>query len=307
MDGKTLADQLYQLLLEDSTSDYIDAKTTYDNFYEAACEWVRRTRCITSAQTITTVALQSEYDLSADFFFGNLRDDKNRDVIKYNDGTNDSFLTFREWNAITYGNDTTAVSIPYNFSITDKEVAANITGTATSDGTASNGECTLTNTGGISGVTVGDDIHNTNDGSHGKVIEITSTTAIKTALFYGTNNDWTSADAYTIVPQAKKQLVINPPPSASAHTITVYYVQKPLPVYSLFRSYRIDDIYAPALVKYAAWLYKYRDSDDQTGDAWYKYFDNQARMCSHDLVKSYKRNSLKVNLQKRSLYDRSYR
>lgn len=306
MDGKTLSDQLYQLLLEASTSDYIDSKTTYDYLYEAACEWVRRTRCITGSQTITTVADQAEYDLNPDFFFLNLRDDRNIDVIRYSDGTYSEFIPFREWNALTYNSTTTSVPIPYNFSIIDKEIQTNDTGTATSDGTASNGECTLTDTAGIS-ATVGDDIHNTTDGSHGKVISVTSSTAVVTALFYGTLNYWTNADAYTIVPQAKKQLVLDPPPDTSGDTITVYYVQKPLPVYAQFRSYRIDDIYSPALVKYAAWLYKYRDGDDNTGDAWFKYFDHQVRAFQHDIGKANRRNSLKVNLYKRSLYDRSYR
>lgn len=58
---------------------------------------------------------------------------------------------------------------------------------------------------------------------------------------------------------------------------TVNYFQRPDPVYSDYGSYRFAAGYEEALLKYACWLYKYRDLNPQTGDALYKAYDMQIR------------------------------
>ena len=310
MDGKSLTNGLAKLLNEDvSTSTFLDSKTSYDNVYEAALEFCRRTRVLTATQAITTVADQAAYDLNADFLELYLTDNENRYVVKYNDGTNDSFISFRDYNAITYANNSDSVAYPDNFSVIDKQtLTGRITGTVTSAGATSNGECTCTDSSApFTNVKVGDDIHNTTDGSDGIVIAITSTSALVTALFGGTDNDWDSSDAYVIVPQGRKQLILDPAPSTSGHTVTITYVQKPDPVYSPYRTYRFDRQYEPAIIKYAAWLQKYRDSEPNFGDAYYKFWDLQCRTAAKVEHKSLRKPSMRVNFMKRSYGNRSYR
>ena len=310
MDGRSLTNGLAQLINETvSSSDFLDSRSSYDFLYEAACEFCRRTRVLTATQTITTVANQSGYDLNPDFLSFYLRNSQNQYVIKHNDGTSDNFVYFRDYEANLYSNQTTAVPYPSSYSIIDTPtLTTRITGTVTSAGVSSNGECTLTDSAApFSAVCVGDDVHNTTDSSDGLVIGITSTSAIVTALFGGTDNDWDSSDAYVIVPQGRKQLILDSPPSVSGHTITLQYVQKPLPVYSPFATYRFDRQYEPALVKYAAWLYKYKDSEPNFGDAFFKYWDMQCRMANKTERKSFDNLSMRVNFNKRSYGDRSYR
>lgn len=310
MDGKSLTNGLAALLNETvSSSSFLESRVSYDYLYEAACEFVRRTRVLTASQTITTVADQTNYDLNADFLSLYLRDSQNRYTVKFNDGSNDYFLPFRDYEAITYANNTTSVTIPSNFSIIDKSTLTDrITGSVTSDGASTNSECTCTDSSApFTNVKVGDDIHNTTDGSDGVVIAVTSTSALVTALFGGTNNYWTSGDAYVIVPQSRKQLVLDPPPSTAGYTVTIKYVQKPDPVYSPYRTYRFDRQYEPAIIKYAAWLYKMRDSEPDFGHAYYQYWDAQVRMAAKTEHKSFNNPSMRVNFNKRSYADRSFR
>ena len=53
------------------------------------------------------------------------------------------------------------------------------------------------------------------------------------------------------------------------------------------------------LVKYAYWLYKYRDSEPNFGDGMYVYFDRQARAAQDTINSTYKRNDVSVNLRAR--------
>lgn len=310
MDGKSSTNRLAELLNETiSSSSFLESRVSYDFIYEAVCEFVRRTRVLTASQSITTVADQTNYDINADYLMPYLRDSDNRYIVKINDGSNDYFLPFRDYESVTYANNTTSVTIPSNFSIIDKSTLTDrITGSVTSTGSLSNSETTCTDsTAPFTNVKVGDDIHNTTDGSDGIVIAVTSTSALVTALFGGTNNYWTSGDAYVIVPQGRKQLVLDPPPSTAGYTVTLKYVQKPDPVYSPYRAYRIDRLYEPAIIKYAAWLYKYKDSEPDFGNAFYKFWDAQVRMAAKTEQKSFDKPSMRVNLMKRSYGNRSYR
>jgi len=310
MDGKSLTNGLAALLNETvASSSFLESRVSYDYIYEAACEFCRRTRVLTATQTITTVADQSTYDLNADFLSLYLRDNDNRYVVKLNDGSNDYYLTFRDYEAIVYANNTTSVTIPSNFSIIDKPTqTTRITGSVTSAGALSNGECSCIDSGApFSNVSVGDDIHNITDGSDGVVLSVTSSSALVTALFGGTDNDWDSSDVYMVVPQGRKQLVLDPPPSEDGYRVTIIYIQKPNPVYSPYGSYRFDRQYEPAIIKYAAWLYKYRDSEPNFGDAFYRYWDTQVRMAAKVEHKSLNKPSMRVNFNKRAYSDRSYR
>ena len=299
MDGRTLSVELRQMLSENSTGSWLDDKTTYDYLYEAALATADRTNAFTTTQTITTVISDIDYLLEPDFLKLQLSDSENKPYVKYVQGTNTHFIYHDEYTNIILGNNTTSVLIPDRFTITDAPLASRISGTATSDGASANQESTLTDsTAPFTLVKVGDTVYNSTDGSNGVVMAITSTSAIVTALYGGTNNDWTSADAYVIIPQGRFQIVFDPPPSTAGHTVTVYYVQRPAPVYSYNRGYRFAPGYKRPLLSYAAWLYKYRDSQPNTGDAHYKYWDNSVKRLGTTLNQAMKRTRLKVNMMR---------
>ena len=308
MDGYSLTRKLADLLDESlSTSGFLDSQTSYDYLFMAAIELARRTKALTAEQTITTVADQAAYDLDPEYLGLYVTNSFKQFVVKLNDGTNDRWLTFKPDPNRYFNNNTTSTQYPYNFSIRDKRTLTDsISGTATSDGAASSGECTLTDSSAPFGdVEVGDTVHNTTDDSHGVVIELTSSSAIVTCLFGGTNNAWTSSDGYVVVPQGRKQIVLDPPPSTASYTLTVPYFAKPEPVYSPYRAYRFPDSFEVPLVKYAAWLYKYKDRDPNFGDAFYKHFDIETRKVSHETNMGHNRYRMGVNFNRRSLGDRS--
>lgn len=195
-------------------------------------------------------------------------------------------------------------SIPSCFSLRDAQTLnSQITGTATSAGDATAGECTLTDTSGLFTTTdkvwPGDEIHNTTDSSDGIVLSITSATAIKTALFGGTDNEWDSSDAYVIQPQGRIEIILDPPPKDSGDIIEVWYVKSPAPVYSDYGVYRFRQHVCEGLVRYAAWLYKYRDSEPDFGDRFYLQWDKMVRDESYSLNPYLKERKLKVNLKRR--------
>jgi hypothetical protein len=309
MDGKMMLFQVRQLLQESDNSSFLDDRTTYDYLYEAACELVSTLKFTTATQTITTTATTSLYDLNADFLSLYMKNDFNIYIIMYYDSSGYYWPTFRDESFIFQDNSLSDSSIPNCFSILDQaSLPTNVTGTVTANGSASNGECTLTDAGTsfTSTVSIGDQVHNTTDGSDGVVLSVADTSLV-TAMFGGTAGDWTSADAYVIVPQTKRQLLLDPPSLTAGHTVTVKYVPKPNPVYSDFRSYRLPTHYIPAIIKYAAWLYKYRDREPNFGDAWYKYWDMQIRKYHANENRLPSKTRWTVNMRKGSHYDRSMR
>ena len=304
MDGKLLIRELKDLLNEASSSGWFSEFTAYQYLYQAAIEFMTRTKCLRSTQTITTEASQASYTLNADFLDFFMREDGNRRFIKLNDGTTDYFIPFRDYEDVYYGNNTTAQTVPDYFTITDvSDLSSRVTGTASIAGASSGGECTLTDTSSttkFTNVTAGDIVHNTTDGSDGIVISKTSNTALVTALFEGTANDWSIADAYVIQPQGRYKILLDPATSTAGYTITVPYVTRPAPVFSDYGMYKFPSQYSSALVKYAFWLYKYRDSEPSFGDAMYVFFDNQCRLFGASITKSLReKRQISVNLKAR--------
>lgn len=299
MDGWTLSRDVRELLNEESTSGFIDSRTTYDYLYEAACDLNSQIHTLTAQQTITTVDGTRDYNLNADFLDIYMVNDNGKKYVKLYDGSNYYWVEYASPDYIYYLNNTDEVTIPSVFTIYDQRTPLDtITGTATADGDSTNGKCTLTDsTAPFGSITVGDMVHNTTDGSHGVVLAITSTSALVTSLFDGTDNEWDSADDYVIVPKGRKVMSFDPIPSTSGYYIYVEYVQKPAPVYSPYDTYRFDNSWKPALTKYAAWLYKYRDREPNYGDSWYKYYDNQIRK----IKKGQKRSTFKVYLDRNLL------
>ncbi|MEA2066549.1 MAG: hypothetical protein U9O65_05565 [Thermotogota bacterium] len=278
MDGKDLKRRVRQFLNEPSTSSFLDARTTYDFLYEAAKAWVIASKCLRKTQTITTVADQRAYTLDGDFLGHYLRDDDRDFFIKYNDGSNDYFLDFKTYQEIIHDNNTDSQSIPDYWGITtDPTLDDQITGTASADGDATGGKARLTVASAkFADVTAGDVVHNTTDASDGIIAKVVSTVALDVCLFGGTDNEIDASDTFIIQPRGRLQLVFDPPPSTTSHTVTVYALQSPAPVYSDYDIYPFAYDYAEALAKYAAWLYKYRDKEPDFGNAWYQFFLAQA-------------------------------
>ena len=298
MDGVSSIYSLGRLVQEDASSGMWDVYLAYQFLNEAAIDWTLRTKCIRSTQSITTTANTSAYDLNPDYLGLYLRDSNKNFFIKYYDGTNTSFINQCEYSDLILAN-SNYQTLPSRFAVIDKPaLPTRITGTASAIGAASGGECTLTvAASAFTNVYAGDNVHNTTDGSTGIVLSKTSNTALVVSLFNGTNNDWTSADAFVIQPQPRKQLILEPPSSTAAHTVTVYYVQKPAPMYSNYGMFRFDAEVSNALIKYAAWLYKYRDKDPNYGDKWFQHYENQIAIYNKTVNNTLKKTTWNFSLK----------
>lgn len=302
MDGKLLKGRLRRLLNEDLGSGFLDDKTTYDFYYEAALATAQVLQNLKATTTITTVANQSTYTLPADFSNLYLRDNSNRLYVKYYDGSGYTFITHESYERIVYNNNTSGAMVPDKFTIMDyPSLATNVTGTATSANDDVGGKSSLIDTTKtfVSTVSVGDSVHNTTDGSAGLVLGVTSNTQVEVALFGGTDNEWDVSDAYVIVPQGRVQLILDPMPTTAGHTVTVYYVQRPVPVYSDYDTYRFQPQFLNALVKYAAWLYKYRDQEPKFGDAYYLFWQRELKENKSYSNKALNNVGYSVNFKKR--------
>jgi len=303
MDGITALYRLRQLLNEDANSAFLDTRTSYDFINSAAVEFVERTKCLKSSQAITTVASQAGYTLNADFLSLYLKDRNNQYYCKYNDGGSSysDFIYWKDYEDIIIEDNVDAVSRPSDFTIIDDATLDDqLTGTCTSAGVLSGGQAILTDSAAdFSDVSAGDTIHNTTDGSMGIVLSKTSSTVLVTALFGGTENDWDSSDAYVLQPQGRLQLRLDPPPSTAAHTITVYYAQRPQPVYSNYGVYRFQPQHMEAILKYAAFNYQYRDQDPNFGDAYFQHWERALRQSADMLNSTFQRNRIKVNMKVR--------
>jgi hypothetical protein len=308
MDGKELKYQVQMLLGEEFDSEFLDEKTLYSFINEAALIINRNVNALTSSQSITTVADQTDYTLNVDFLKPYLMDTSKRIVIKYSDGTTTYFLPMEEHIKIIYDNNTSSVSIPSVFAITDdRTLDTQVSGTASANGAldANSKEATLTDTGDPFGdVSAGDVVHNTTDSSSGIVLEKTDSNNLITAMFPDdssatTDQDWDSSDAYIIQPQGRLKLVIDPPPSTAGHTITIDYVQKPVPVYANYRTFRFQPHINNAVVKYAAWLFKYSDREPNFGDKWFVLADNEMRRAKHGIDNAFNRKGIPLNLKAR--------
>lgn len=305
MDGYTLLDDLRETLGEATTGSWLNNHVGYTHLYNASCEINVRNAFHTSSQPITTVASTSEYALNPDFMGLYLKDPEGRIYVKYYDGSNYTFINHAAYETIYYDNQTGSVSIPDRFTIKPKTTAvANVTGTASANGVATNGEATLTDTSSatkFSTIAAGDLVHNTTQGYHGIVIYKTSDTALVTAIFdsTGTAQSWTSADAYIIVPQGRFSLIVDPPSSTAAHTITVPYIKKPDPVFSPYRSYPFPMECKRDLVEYAAAQYRLRDRDEQSAGTHLKMYERNLGMTGGTTAKSLNRGGFTMQLKRK--------
>lgn len=176
---------------------------------------------------------------------------------------------------------TSSVTVPSSFSIKIKEsVEDPIEVTCASTGAEYRGESWLVETGNnlrTLDVAPGDYLYNITDTSEGRILEVTGDYRAKVALFGGTNNYCSSDDDIVIVKQQRMQVALDPPPSASSDMVLVPYLARPNPVFSDHRSYGVRPNAGSAIAKYAAFLYKFRDSEPDFASAWFMAFDREVR------------------------------
>lgn len=303
MDGASLLLALRQTLQESATSDFLDTKTSYEFLWEAACEVARKTKLITTTQSITTVEDKAAYSLNPDFLGFYLRNNDENYFIHYTDSGSAVYAVIEgEYEDLIIDQNTDSVDVPSRFALKDAAQIAAITGNCTSAGDPSNGLCTLTDSAApFANVKAGDIVYNVTDASSGYVTSVTSTSALATALFGGSDNSWdfsASGDAYIIQPQFRYSLVLDPPPDTADETLTVYYIKRPDPVLSLYGRYPFPSQLTWPMARYAAWLYKYRDSEPNYGDAYYSQFESAVRAYAQMNRKNTNRRRLKVNMKR---------
>ncbi len=308
MDGKRLSRQLRSMLNEESGSNYLDSFTTYDLLNQAAGQLNNKLEQLETTTNLTTVANQADYTLPANYMRLIREDSIGRKIIRYVADTDedeevnyylpmiDDDVRFRD---ATY--EVTSQAVPDSFSIQyDDAEDTQVTGTETTGGSLVAGKATLIDsTAPFADVEAGDTVHNTDDGAMGVVLSKTSTSQLITAMFGGTNNFWTSADAYVIQPQAKYKMTITPPPSIADETITVEYLRRPKPVYSDYDSFQFPIQYQDALVFYAVGFYKYRNQMNTEGNTWFGHADKLVRESNKAANQTRGRRRVIVNFKKR--------
>ncbi len=244
MDGAKLTSRFLDFLDEGGVNaNYADTREIYDCLDWAVAIFVRETGALHATQTITTVADQQNYALVPGFLGLYVRDAWDRYIVKYSDGDTTRWPYYVAWEEIWRAN-VTESRWPTQVSYREAPDALETEeGTATADGAASGGECVLTDT--TKDFQTSDVVyprsvvHNTADGSTGLVLEVTGATTVRTALFGGTTNAWTSGDAYVIEAANPFQLVLDAPAEAAGHTIEVPYLAMPAPVYSDYGMWRL--------------------------------------------------------------------
>jgi hypothetical protein len=171
--------------------------------------------------------------------------------------------------------------MPSFFAISDVNIPERITGTAVLDGIEVGGESKLyTSLETIPGLYQGDSVVNITSNCYGVVLKpgLPAITAIfDLSSRTGEYSSWHVGDQFLIQPQPKYQIFLDPTPNKSGDVITISYLSKPVPVYSDYGTYPFATGYEEAIVKYAAWLYKYRDSKPALGDPLYIAYEKAMR------------------------------
>ena len=299
---------------EPAGSGWLDTKSEYSFIDKGGIKVGELMGLLHAEQSISTVADQRRYNLDAQYIGLHIRNESSGDyIIKYNNGSSDSFPVFRPFTNIVTDNQTSSITIPERFSISDKLIQFDrITGTTTSAGAidSQTNESTLiasASTFITDGVQPRDIVHNTTDGSifSGYVLEVSSETALITAMFEDADGSitkgWGSGDTFAIQPQGRKQLVIDPPPSTTGHTVTVYQIVKSLPVFADFRIFGFPEQYSMAAVYFAASIYKRRDQDFKKADSFFQLADNELRLIKDASDTAYhKGRTMRINMRKRA-------
>lgn len=247
MDGKSLLNAVLDLCDDrNAAAELYHRRRIFECLDHACAIFCRSVRNYKASATLTTVHAQQDYALPADFIDLYMKRGGGY-FVRYYDGTDYSWPRVVPWEELFQANLTDEESVPSRVSIREAESAAvAITGTATATAAkGSDGLATLTDSTKAflttNRVWPRDKIHNTTDGSSGVVVSVPTATTLRVALFEGGNDDWTSGDAYTIVPAAEKQLSLEAAAETAGHLILVPYIAMPEPVYSDYGAWRLPE------------------------------------------------------------------
>lgn len=267
---------------------YASQRRIYDCLDIAAGIYVRDTRALHSAVSLTTVAGQQNYNLPPDFIDLYLQDAQGRFFARYYDGAQHSWPKCKTYDSIYRLNQTESRDYPANFALQDTPGdAALISGTATAAGAKTNGRCILTDSTKhfltTDLVWPRDIIYNATDASLGIVLAVIDATRLYVALFGENNNDWTNADAYTIQPAAKRMLVLDAPSLTAGHIIHVPYVCMPQPVYWDFAAWNFPDRTCQAIASGAASIFKIGKTEYKESQSLGGLFDAEVKRYKTEL------------------------
>ena len=296
--GADIQGRINLALAEPNTSQWIDLKGSFDYCYEAAKDFAKETNCWVQTQTIPTVANQAAYPLNPDFLEVLTKDDNNFGVVEYAIGSSVTWLNWESYNSYLQNNN--PVGTPTDYAICAAPLNSRITGTVTTGSTFVGGETSLidSNQALFGSLYPGDSVVDTTSGNYGFVIA--AGTNPTTAMFsiagrFSTYASWALTDTYMVQMQPRYQILLDPPPSATGQVLTVTYNAKPLPVYSDYGTYPFATGYEEAIIAYAAWKYRYRDSKPQLGDPLYAIYERYMRKAKNVHGKAAGKTGFRVN------------
>ncbi len=248
------------------------------------------------------------YTLNHDFMgLYQLEYDTGKPYLIFNNGTSPSIALQQDYDELLQDELIIVQDDPLHFAITPAPSPIVVTSTATSAGAQTGGESTLTDTAGAFlttnvAVKPGDEVLNKTRGWQGFVLAVTDASNLKTSVFDSSQPissyaSWISGDAYMIMPRRRYQLVLDAPLSTAGWSISLPYLQQPVPVYSDYGFYSLPMSGDEAAINYAAWMYSSRDTDMNRGNLFYR---NWERLVT-DAV-SYFNRTVKKEIKKTKFY-----
>jgi hypothetical protein len=279
MIGALYLQQLNELLSEFG-GNWINIKISFDYLYEAAKDFSKETSSCHNTQIITTIANKSAYDLNPDFLEILSKDSHGKGIVALSAEHGTNWLSWESYSNYLQ-NDDNQPGYPSFYAVSDSSIPIRSIGTAVRDQDEIGGESMLYySIGEVPTVFPGDSVINTTQNCYGVVLQ--PGMPITTAMFDlssrgGEYSSWIENDKFIIQQQPRYQIFLDPTPNESGQIITVSYLSKPAPVYSNYGTYPFATGYEEAIVKYAAWLYKYRDSKPAMGDPLYAAYERAMR------------------------------
>lgn len=284
MIGKRLTEEFLDAIdTKELSEGFITQKRAYECLDLAAAIYVRETRSLHKTINITTVAEQQEYPLPPDFIDLYMRDNNDKIFLRYTNGDGEVSWPVMAPEEHIYRLDySEPAENPACFAIVNNEnEPALITGAADVAGAAVTGRCILQDNDRLFLTThrvwPRDLIYNHTDESWGYVLGVIDATHLYTALFSGTNNDWTGADTYTIIPGYKQLLKLDAPSLTAGHTIAVPYVSMPAPVFWELGSWNFPERVCRAIVSGGAALFKTSKTEYKEAESLGALFDAEVK------------------------------
>lgn len=259
MIGRSLIDFAKSALGGISDHDYWDLFTALDS---AACQFCLDTRCTTRTFNYTVPeGFDSGIDvpLPADFLEIFPRDQDNEFFIGYTNPDEDfSSAKFIPAEQFLLNGDDPEIGPPNHFSIHGLMSLGNLNGAASTPARPLAGSVELIDASATfitDEVSPRDEILNIRDDSLGIVEAVPTETSIPVALFNGDTNDFSAGDPYIINRQDRQLLMFDTILEVGA-SLSIEYVAKPRPVFSLSSSWNIPNTFHRAIAYEGVYRFK---------------------------------------------------